>query len=55
MPSIRSFADEIKAIVSSERELDAAADSKIKAVAMFLISGVVERAELGCKCVVLLQ
>jgi hypothetical protein len=50
-----SFEEEIQAIVSSERELDAAADSKIKAVAMFLISGVVERAELGCKCVVLLQ
>ena len=32
MPSIRSIEEEIQAIVSSERELDAAADSKIKAV-----------------------
>jgi hypothetical protein len=46
-PSFRSFEEEIKAIVSSERELDTDADSKIKAVALFLMGGVVERAELA--------
>ncbi len=54
-PLFRSFEEEIKVIVASERELDADADSKIKAVAMFLMGDVRERTELASKYVVLLQ
>jgi hypothetical protein len=46
-----SFQDEIKSIVAAEVSADPRSEAKMKAVARFLLGGVVERAELADKSV----
>lgn len=46
-----SFEDEIKSIVDAEKSADPRSEAKMKAVARFLLGGVVERAELADKSV----
>ena len=48
--SFQSFGEEIRHIVSTEIAADPRSEAKLKAVAQFLLSGVVERTELADKC-----
>jgi hypothetical protein len=48
--SFQSFGEEIRHIVTTEMAADPRSEAKLKAVAQFLLSGVVERTELADKC-----